>query len=131
MPVVHTVLVVDDEAIVRELVARILAADGFRVLTADRGKKALALARALGGRLSLVVTDLQMPTMDGLELARRIAGLTPAPPVLILSAATSVPEGQSPGAFLAKPFATSDLTNVVHRLVDATGTMPTDNLTLC
>jgi hypothetical protein len=63
------VLVVDDDAMLRELLARVLVEEGFAVLTAEDGEQALAIASTLDGRLGLVVTDIRMPGMDGLELA--------------------------------------------------------------
>jgi ActR/RegA family two-component response regulator len=55
------VLVVDDDAMLRELLARVLVEEGFAVLTAEDGEQALAIASTLDGQLGLVVTDIRMP----------------------------------------------------------------------
>jgi two-component system cell cycle sensor histidine kinase/response regulator CckA len=66
-----TVLVVDDEAPVRELVQRVLERTGFTIVLASDGPSALAAADTIG-RLDLLITDLNMPAMGGDELARRL-----------------------------------------------------------
>jgi len=77
------VLVVDDHAIVRDGLARLLAADGaHQILQAAAGREALALARAQ--RPELIVLDLNLPGLGGLELLRRLARLTDAR-ILVLS----------------------------------------------
>lgn len=76
------VLLVDDNAAIRDLAARILTFEGYQVITAENGEEALALASTLNGQLGLVVTDIRMPVMDGLELATRLARLKPTLPVL-------------------------------------------------
>src|SRR5262249_361096 len=65
-----TILVVDDEAPILDLIASYLRADGFTVHTAQDGPTALAQARAV--RPDLVVLDVMLPGMDGLEICRRI-----------------------------------------------------------
>ena len=65
--------------------------------------------------------------MDELELAQRLTELNPAPPVLLLSAASAIPEGRLPSAFLAKSFAAHDLIDVVHQLLGATDNTPPDD----
>jgi len=77
------ILVVEDEAIVGEVVARYLRREGFRVTVAVDGASALALAAAEAPRL--VVLDLLLPDMDGLEVCRRLRAQGPAP-ILILTA---------------------------------------------
>jgi CheY-like chemotaxis protein len=119
--VVHNVLVVDNDAPLRKVIARILAKEGYKVLTADSGVEALTIARTLEGRLPLVVTDLEMPEMNGLALAGHLARLTPTPQMLFMSGGATPPDGELPGQFLAKPFALRDFTNCVRRMLDAPG----------
>ncbi len=110
----RTVLVVDDDASIREFLARILAAEGYEVITAENGEDALAIAHALDVPLGLVVTDVRMPVMDGLELASRLAGLKSAPPILFMSGYSDV---QVTGPLLAKPFDIAALLEYVSRIL--------------
>jgi two-component system, cell cycle sensor histidine kinase and response regulator CckA len=118
-------LVVDNDVPLRKVIARILAMEGYNVLTAGSGVEALTIARTLEGRLPLVVTDLEMPEMNGLALARHLARLTPTPQVLFMSGDATPPHGELPGQFLAKPFALRDLTGCVRRMLDVSGSLPT------
>jgi two-component system cell cycle sensor histidine kinase/response regulator CckA len=80
-----TVLLVDDEELIRRLLSRMLFEAGFTVVDAENGRRALEIARALDGTLSLVVTDIQMPVMTGLEFARELRILHPSVPILFVS----------------------------------------------
>jgi CheY-like chemotaxis protein len=109
------VLVVDDDAGLRAVLARALAEAGYRVLTAADGEEALALAGTLIGQLGLVITDIRMPVMDGLTLAGRLAHLPSPPPVLFI---TGYADGHEiPGPYLTKPFAPSVLLEAVGQIV--------------
>jgi two-component system, cell cycle sensor histidine kinase and response regulator CckA len=112
-----TLLVVDDDAGLRAILARTLADAGYQVLTAADGEEALALAGALQGQLGLVITDIRMPVMDGLVLADRLAHLSAPPPVLFISGFTDGLE--IPGPYLAKPFQPSVLLEAVGRIMSA------------
>jgi PAS domain S-box-containing protein len=83
-------IVAEDEAAVRELVARILVEDGFEVLEAADGAEALALVDRAppDGRLRLLVTDLAMPTMGGRELAQRLRERGYRVPILFMTGYT-------------------------------------------
>jgi two-component system cell cycle sensor histidine kinase/response regulator CckA len=120
-------LVVEDEWPVREMVARVLADQGYEVVQASNGAEALELLehRRLDGALRLVVTDLAMPLMGGRELARQLAGRQTRPaPVLFISGYTDdevvrrnlLAHGQE---FLSKPFTPDALAARVRRMVDA------------
>jgi two-component system cell cycle sensor histidine kinase/response regulator CckA len=112
-----TLLVDDDDAGLRAILARTLADAGYQVLTAADGEEALALAGALQGQLGLVITDIQMPVMDGLALADRLAHLSTPPPVLFIS---GFADGfEIPGPYLAKPFQPSVLLEAVGRIMSA------------
>lgn len=109
------VLLVDDNATIRDLAARILALEGYQVLTAENGEEALALASTLDGQLGLVVTDIRMPVMDGLELATHLARLKPTLPVVFISGfANSL---AVPGPVLAKPFGADTLLAAVAQFL--------------
>ena len=111
----HTVLIVEDDPMLRGSLAEALSAEGHAVLTAWNGAEALAIASTLVGQLDLVVTDVLLPVMDGLELADRLGSLTPAPSVLFISGVRG--ERTLPGPALKKPFGpTAFLKQVSHML---------------
>ncbi|WP_376693195.1 ATP-binding protein [Wenzhouxiangella sp. EGI_FJ10409] len=116
-----TVLVVEDEAGVRDFVIDCLAAD-YRVLAADNGLAGLETARR--ELPDVIVSDIMMPTMDGIELARHLASepATRALPVILLTARTTTEdelEGLASGAvdYLTKPFAPEILQARVRRML--------------
>ncbi|HEX4526935.1 MAG TPA: PAS domain S-box protein [Gaiellaceae bacterium] len=121
----ETVLLVEDEAVVRQLVAEILETSGYTVLQAADGPSALELARRHSGAISLLVTDVVMPGMSGPEVAQSVASMRPGTFVLYMSGYTDSQIGHhgvlEPGiAFLQKPFSTDDLTRKVRALLDKT-----------
>jgi CheY-like chemotaxis protein len=111
----QTLLLVEDDAMLRSILAEALADEGYAVLTAEDGEQALAIASTLEGQLGLVVTDIRLPVMNGLELADRLACLKPPPPVLFISGVT-VDQNVS-GPLLAKPFGPSAFLEQVARLL--------------
>ena len=78
-----TLLIVDDEAGIRELMAQVLCHEGYNVLQANGATEALRLATA--ANIHLLLTDFSMPGMDGLELTRQFRAVYPKAPVLIVS----------------------------------------------
>lgn len=120
------VLVVDDDSGVRVLVARALEGAGCAVLDADDGARALEILERGEVDIDLVLTDINMPRIDGLELGRRIAGMTPPMPVLYMS--SEFPTALAPGSaepavlpFLLKPFSIASLVTTVAALLAASG----------
>ena len=79
------VLVVDDEAVVRAFVARALTLAGFEVAVAADGPEALRLVAEDRVRPSVVVTDIEMPGMTGIELAARLLALRPALRIVMMT----------------------------------------------
>jgi CheY-like chemotaxis protein len=109
-----TVLVVDDQEIVRLLMCRTLASGGFRVLAASNGPEALNLFRSAEPAVDLLVKDYRMPGMTGLELAGECCSLNQELSVLYVSGSSpgnDLQESLSLGrrAFLPKPFRQADL----------------------
>ncbi len=112
-----TVLVVDDEELIRNLIARILSEEGYHVLTAGDGFEALQLLAQLVGSVDLLLTDLTMPGMSGEQLARCASQLSPAPRFLFVSGFfPAVAAARLPGPLLPKPFSRPDLLALVARL---------------
>ena len=115
-----TVLLVDDEELVRRLLTRMLMESGWQVLPAENGAIALEAAREINGNLSLVVTDIHMPVMDGVELGRKLRDLHPQVPVLYISGRDLHPDltDEIPeGSVLRKPFRTELFIETVERLI--------------
>jgi len=117
-------LVVDDDASVREALALVLGLDGFEVTTAGDGREAM---RTLSlGRPDAVILDVLMPGLDGIEVCRRMRATGDRTPVLMLTARTEVSErvaGLEAGAddYLAKPFAREELIARLRALLRRTG----------
>ena len=115
---VPQLLIVDDELHVRESLSHWFAEDGYDVVTADSGKQALAL---LGRRpFDIVITDIRMPGMDGLELQQRILEVDPDLAIIVITAYASVStavQALKEGAYdyLAKPFDPEEMTRVVEK----------------
>jgi CheY-like chemotaxis protein len=83
----HRILVVDDDADVRDMVCRTLTASGYEAIPAAGGRQAVEhLARACGGAApDLVITDVVMPEVDGFEVLRRLRRLSPGVRALVMS----------------------------------------------
>jgi DNA-binding response OmpR family regulator len=81
LDVQHTILVVDDEPMVREVVTRYLERDGFHVETAEDGRQALAQCESL--RPDLVVLDVMLPEVDGLAVLRELRAASDVPVILL------------------------------------------------
>ncbi|MBX3175133.1 MAG: PAS domain S-box protein [Gemmatimonadaceae bacterium] len=114
----RTILLVEDEDIVRQSTARLLSRLGWRVLVAEDGAAGWETFQRHADELAMVVTDVRMPRMDGLALARKIRTSAPDVPVLIVSGYDRV-DGSSASAvegtrFLAKPFKLSTLTEALE-----------------
>jgi two-component system cell cycle sensor histidine kinase/response regulator CckA len=109
------VLVVEDEAIVRTLLERMVAGLGYDVRAAAGGDDALALIRD-GERFDLLLTDFEMPGMSGQELAAHVLELAPATKVLYMSGASVDAAGED---FLAKPFDTKELARVLREKLES------------
>jgi DNA-binding NtrC family response regulator len=116
-----TVLIVDDESSIRRLMAAAVAREGYEVLEAEDGERALRIAALRDTPIHLLITDIRMPGLDGWQLAERLAGELPGLCVLYVSGHCSAPERRLAGAraiFLAKPFTARQLTAAVERLLN-------------
>ncbi len=111
-----TILVVDDEAIARTFMERVLTQEGYHVLLAADGEAALQVLRTTKRKVALVITDLVMPGMGGHAFAVEVGQLPSPPPVLYISAYEK-PQGGMAKRFLQKPFSISDLSQAVQRLL--------------
>ena len=118
----ETILLVEDEDSVRQLVRDTLAAKGYCVLEAENGEAGIAAATAHQGNIDLVITDVVMPGMGGRELVKQVVKLRPTMKVLYLSGYTEdsiISEGtiESGAAFLQKPFTLQNLSRKVREVL--------------
>jgi PAS domain S-box-containing protein len=119
---IETVLLVEDEDVLRTLLAKFLRLHGYTVLEARHGGEALLICEQHQGPIHLMVTDVVMPRMSGRVLADRLTPLRPEMKVLYMSGYTEdevVQRGvaEQAVAFLQKPFKPIDLVHQVHTLL--------------
>jgi DNA-binding response OmpR family regulator len=123
----ETLLVVDDDPMVRDMEAQLLRLEGYTVLEAEGATEALRLAGEAVA-IHLLITDFIMPEVDGLELTRRFRAAHPKTPVLMVSG--SFPpsrdriEDLERFEFLAKPFGFAELLHKVRSLLDVVTPLP-------
>lgn len=124
-PLPIRVLLVEDEGTVRTVAMRILQRRGFSVYVASSGEDALTMLAASGG-VDVIISDVMMPGMSGLELAERVAA-TPAPPPIILMSGFATPDVDPSDLerlavrFLPKPFTPDELERVVRQAAEEFG----------
>jgi CheY-like chemotaxis protein len=111
------VLVVDDEAIVRSWIARLLQAEGHSVQEAGDGAEALQMVGSDPVGFDLIITDIRMPVVNGWELGRRIQERWSNLPVLYISGYDLEQPGRHGGTFLRKPFEPDELVRMVGDLL--------------
>ncbi len=114
------ILLVDDHKNIRVLVTELLSTMGYTILEAQDGKEAMRLVEI--GPIDLVITDLKMPEMDGIELTRAIRRIEPALPIIVYSAyrfIDTAPVALKTGAneYITKPFLQTKIKQVVERLL--------------
>jgi two-component system, cell cycle sensor histidine kinase and response regulator CckA len=118
-----TILLVEDEESVRNILVRILKDSGYNVLVAKNSEEALFLSRTYEKSIHLLITDILIPGMNGHELARAISGWKPATRVLFISGCTEEVVDQHgihdmEAHFLQKPFQRNQLLEKIHSLLD-------------
>jgi two-component system, cell cycle sensor histidine kinase and response regulator CckA len=116
------ILVVDDEPGVRRLVCQMLAREGYGTVEAETGRQALALLVSNPGRISLVVSDVRMPEMNGLELEQAIRDCWPGFPVILMTGEVTREwvvrlVREVPLRLLRKPFEQAELLEKVRELL--------------
>lgn len=121
-----TLLIVDDDPIVRKLISLLLAPKGYALLSAEDGETALTLLRDHAGPVDLLIVDLSLPGLGGAALSEKVSDAHPEAQVLFISGYGEEearrhfkPDG-FPGHFLAKPFLISDLIERVEAILSGT-----------
>jgi CheY-like chemotaxis protein len=116
---VATLLIVDDDPSVLNIVALILENAGYNLLTAANGQAALHVLRKSQVPVDLVVSDIDMPIMNGYVFAKEMTFAYPDIPILFMSGSHSSwpPDRGEPYSFLAKPFSPAALLGVVQGLL--------------
>jgi CheY-like chemotaxis protein len=115
----RTILLVDDEHPLREAMRETLEAEGYSVLEGSDGKDALERLSSWQGGIDLVLTDLYMPGMDGVALARKLRCHNPRLPVLFMSGFPLDARAALAGAsFLYKPVTPAALKHVVRTALE-------------
>jgi len=120
----RTILVLDDEVDVRKVVAAMLAANGYKVLTADSGEKAIKAFRKSKQPVDLLLLDVVSPGLSGPMVADRLAELQPGLRVMFMSGygSTSVVQRyvvEKGYALLKKPFTMDQLAKKVREVLDS------------
>ena len=115
------VLLIDDEAEVRAVIARMVARLGFEVAAAADGAAGLALFEAQAARLACVLLDLTMPQIGGVEVFRQMRQRATGVPVVLMSGYNEQDvitqfAGKGLAAFLQKPFTPAELQRVLQQL---------------
>ena len=113
-----TILVVEDDDIVRMLIVDVLQELEFDVLEADDGEPALAILSNLNNHIDLMMTDKGLPGMDGLELANRAREIRPALPILFASGYAETIEVPSDMHAIGKPFSIDQLRDKVKGILE-------------
>ena len=130
MTVIRTVLVVEDDTDLREVVAFAIRRDGRRIVEAENGQEALEHIVA-NGVPDLILLDMNMPTMNGWELARELRdrGLWTSPVIVLTAAHDAQRSAAEIGAagFLGKPFDVRTLIATVERYLGPFGVNPDDH----
>ena len=114
----ETILLVEDEPAVRQLFAHALAKAGYRVYEARNGQEALKVFDQHGDQIDLLLTDVRMPYMGGIELAQHLRARRRTLKLLCVSGYPGHPDGDLAADFLAKPFSRDDLLAKIREVLD-------------
>ena len=119
----RTILVVDDESSMRELLGIMLENEGFKTLKAQDGASALEIFKSEQENIDLVVHDLKMPGLNGIDLLHELKDLRPEIPVIVITAFStwdSAVEAMRLGAYdyIRKPFDTEVVRSIVCRAIE-------------
>jgi two-component system cell cycle sensor histidine kinase/response regulator CckA len=120
----ESILVVDDEDQIREITKKILETHGYKVITANDGKEAIALYLQHREIIKLVLMDMMMPVMDGSASIRELCKVNPEVKIIAVSGLTEKDkiakvDDVHVQAFLSKPYAAEKLLNAIHDIISS------------
>jgi two-component system, cell cycle sensor histidine kinase and response regulator CckA len=119
----ETLLIVENEPAIRNLLQVALRRNGYTVLAAESGREALELVRNYDGAIDLLITDVMMPDMDGPELVRQLSTIRPDTRTLFMSGYMDDTLGErgilsSNANFIQKPFSPRTIAQKVRDILD-------------
>jgi two-component system cell cycle sensor histidine kinase/response regulator CckA len=120
-PSIPVILVVDDDVHIRRLTEVTLEDEGYKVLVAKDGEDAIAVHKDYGSGIDLLVSDVVMPRMGGVELASELTAVQPDLSVVFMSGYTAETSKQVGGHILQKPFQSEDLVALAKKIVPLSG----------
>ena len=123
----QTILLAEDDDMIRSFVCSVLRGHGYHVLPADNGMDALLLAKQVGThRVDLVLTDVDIPVLNGIQLARRLKQLRPDLKILYMTGhgRALADERWNEGMVIEKPFAYSTLVHAVQACLADEASLP-------
>jgi CheY-like chemotaxis protein len=106
-------LVVDDDRAIRSYIQAILHAENFETVEAGDGAQALTILRKLEGHVDLIISDIQMPVVDGISFARAVRASYPCVPVILVSGRI---DPNVEFEFVEKPFSRAIMVSAIHRV---------------
>jgi DNA-binding NtrC family response regulator len=117
------ILLVDDEELLVQMETEILERLGYDVVGTSNPVEALETFRSEPGRFHLVITDLTMPHMSGIQLAKRVRHIKPGIPIILCSGFAGIKEKEESDVadisdFVTKPIIKNDLARIVRRVLD-------------
>lgn len=116
----RTLLVVDDQRLVRNSIRRVLQPLGYRILEAGSGGEATEAFSQHGNSIDLMISDVVLPDVNGFDLARSMSERTPGLKVLLMSGCAHSPQEPVPkSSFIEKPFSTEELARAVRAALDS------------
>jgi DNA-binding response OmpR family regulator len=115
------IIVADDDVLIRNVVTILLQRQGYLVLSASDGQEGLELSRKYPGTIDLVITDVGMPRLNGMDLVTHLQEERPGIKILVMSGEESneIASKNANLPFLPKPFDGETLLSRVHALLDA------------
>ncbi len=114
------ILIAEDEAIIRNLIGRMLTLESYALLTAANGKEALNLCNTFTDPIHLLLTNVKMPLMDGITLMQEVRRVRPDIKTVVMSGEMdhAILTGNRPDAFLRKPFVPPTLLKLIQQVLD-------------
>jgi two-component system cell cycle sensor histidine kinase/response regulator CckA len=119
-PRAKVVLIAEDEEFVRKIVVALVVREGYQTLVASDGRQALEMSRSHAGEIGLLLTDVNMPNMDGISLCREVIRERPGIRILLMSGHGSDPlHGAGKRLqFLRKPFKADTVRRKIQEAID-------------